>query len=171
MAALSVRPPPWKTNIIISSTLQEHEISGMLTAGQQHRLRLSDSIQPGVIIFPQSGTAFLLVEAPVLPDRESELIGLIEKFVQIHRNHFVVLRTPVDGNAGPDALTLIQTRFFGSNLKVLPVQSNAEVVRGILKIAKATSKPYVDLLQRHMSLAVAHIIETSNVWEVHRDAV
>ncbi|XP_028300807.1 protein SPO16 homolog [Gouania willdenowi] len=160
---------PWKTTII-TSTFLKHEASRMLTA-QQHRIRASDSLEEGVFIFPLSGTAFLLVKPEDLPEPvgQSELTEKIEKFVQIHRNSFVLLHSPFNGKKELETLALIQRRFFGSNLRVLPVRNTAEMVTGMLMIAKATSRPHVDNIRERMALARAHVMEGSPVWEMLRD--
>ncbi|XP_028258877.1 protein SPO16 homolog [Parambassis ranga] len=162
--------PQWKTTIIVSTSLRNHETHRMLSA-QQHRIRCSDSLESGTFIFPLSGTAFLLVDPEDLPEplEGSGLIERINKFVQVHRNSFLLLYAPFNRQKELEVLALIQNRFFGSNLKILPVRSNAELVKGILTIAKATSKPHVDKIRDRMSLARAHIIESSPVWEMLRD--
>ncbi|KAM4549417.1 protein SPO16 homolog [Odontesthes bonariensis] len=162
----------WKTTIIVSSTLQNHDTCRLLSA-QQHRIRFSDSVVTGAFVFPPSGTAFLLVDPQDLPENFEEL-GLIErikKFVQVHRNCFLLLHAPFNGKKEMHILTLIQNRFFSSNLRILPVRNNADTVNGMLKIAKATSKPHVESIRDRMSRARAHIIETSPVWEMLRDAL
>ncbi|XP_060886742.1 protein SPO16 homolog isoform X2 [Labrus mixtus] len=142
----------------------------MLSA-QQHRIRFSDSVESGAFIFPLSGTAFLLVDPQDLPERfeESGLIERINTFVQVHRNSFLLLFAPFNGTREMEIFTVIQHRFFGSNLRILPVRNNVEIVKGMLTIAKATSKPHVDSIRNRMSLARAHIIESSPVWEMLRD--
>ncbi|XP_058494980.1 protein SPO16 homolog isoform X2 [Solea solea] len=132
---------PWKATVIVSATLQNHNISSMLTA-QQHRIRSSDSVEHGAFIFPLSGIAFLLLDTQDVPEHfeESGLTERINKFV-----------------------------FFGTNLRILPVRNNTEVVKGMLTIAKATSKPHVDSMCDRMSLAQAHVVENSPVWEMLRD--
>ncbi|KAM7012508.1 protein SPO16 homolog isoform 2-T2 [Tautogolabrus adspersus] len=142
----------------------------MLSA-QQHRIRFSDSVESGAFIFPLSGTAFLLVDPQDLPEcfEESGLIERINTFVQVHRNSFLLLFAPFNGTREMEIFTVIQHRFLGSNLRILPVRNNAEIVKGMLTIAKATSKPHVDSIRNRMSLARAHIIESSPVWEMLRD--
>uniref|UniRef100_A0A8C9ZS72 Chromosome 1 open reading frame 146 n=1 Tax=Sander lucioperca TaxID=283035 RepID=A0A8C9ZS72_SANLU len=117
------------------------------------------------------GTAFLLVDPQDLLEHfeESELIKRIKTFVQVHRNSFLLLYAPFNGKKELEILSVIQQRFFGSNLRILPVRNNAEIVKGMLTIAKATSKPHVDSIRDRMSLARAHIIESSPVWEMLRD--
>uniref|UniRef100_A0A8C5E627 Uncharacterized protein n=1 Tax=Gouania willdenowi TaxID=441366 RepID=A0A8C5E627_GOUWI len=117
------------------------------------------------------GTAFLLVKPEDLPEPvgQSELTEKIEKFVQIHRNSFVLLHSPFNGKKELETLALIQRRFFGSNLRVLPVRNTAEMVTGMLMIAKATSRPHVDNIRERMALARAHVMEGSPVWEMLRD--
>uniref|UniRef100_A0A3P8RDX5 Uncharacterized protein n=1 Tax=Astatotilapia calliptera TaxID=8154 RepID=A0A3P8RDX5_ASTCA len=170
MATCGEGTPQWKTTIIVSTSLQSHEIIRMLNA-QQHRIRFSDSVHPGAFIFPLSGTAFLMVDPQDLPEpsEESGVFERIKKFVQVHRNCFLLLRSPFKGKKELETLTVIQNRFFGSNLRILPVQNTDEIVKGMLTIAKATSKPHVDSIRDRISLARAHIIESSPVWEMLRD--
>ncbi|XP_047443513.1 protein SPO16 homolog [Mugil cephalus] len=170
MAAHKETTPPWKTTIVVSSSLQNHETSRMLSA-QQHRIRFSDSVESGVFIFPLSGTAFLLVDPEDLsePFEESGLTEKIKKFVQVHRNCFLLLLAPFNGKRELQVLALVQDRFFGSNLRILPVRNDAEIVKGMLAIAKATSKPHVDRIRERMCLARAHVVERSPVWEMLKD--
>ncbi|KAI3369089.1 hypothetical protein L3Q82_026056, partial [Scortum barcoo] len=162
----------WKTTIIVSTSLQSHETTRSLHS-QQHRIRFSDTVQSGSCIFPLSGTAFLLVDPQDLSERfeESGLTEKIKTFVQVHRNSFLLLLAPFNGKKEQEILSGIQRRFFGSNLRILPVRNSAEVVKGMLTIAKATSKPHVDNIRDRMSLARAHLIESSPVWEMLRDSL
>ncbi|XP_075935253.1 protein SPO16 homolog [Anarhichas minor] len=174
MASHAETSPQWKTTIIVSSSLQvgvqNHDTNRMLSA-QQHRIRFSDSVESGAFIFPLSGTAFLLVDPQDLLEHfeESGLIERIKTFVQVHRNSFLLLYAPFNGKKELEVLSVIQHRFFGSSLRILPVRNNAELVKGMLTIAKATSKPHVDRIRDRMSLARAHVIESSPVWEMLRD--
>ncbi|KAK9519828.1 hypothetical protein VZT92_022533 [Zoarces viviparus] len=167
MASHAETSPQWKTTIIVSSSLQNHDTNRMLSA-QQHRIRFSDSVESGAFIFPLSGTAFLLVDPQDLLEHfeESGLIERIKAFVQVHRNSFLLLYAPFNGKKELEVLSAIQHRFFGSSLRILPVRNNAELVKGMLTIAKATSKPHVDRIRDRMSLARAHVIESSPVWEM-----
>uniref|UniRef100_A0A3Q2XPV7 Chromosome 1 open reading frame 146 n=2 Tax=Hippocampus comes TaxID=109280 RepID=A0A3Q2XPV7_HIPCM len=154
----------WTTTIIISTSLQSHETIRMLRA-QQHRIRLSDSVESGSFIFPLSGTAFKLVEPENVRD-EPGLIEQIQKFVRVHRNSFVLLYAPFNGKRQLDMLSLIQEKFFSSNLRILPVRNNSEILKGMLTIAKATSQPHVERIRHRMSLAKTHIVERSPVWDM-----
>ncbi|XP_019936225.2 protein SPO16 homolog [Paralichthys olivaceus] len=162
--------PVWKTTVIVSTSLQNHDTVRMLVA-QQHRIRSSASVEPGAFIFPLSGTAFLLVDSQDLPEpfEESGLIEKIKKFMQVHRNSFLLLYGPVTGRKELDILSGIQCRFFGSSLRILPVTNIAEVVEGMLTIAKATSAPHVDNICERMSLAQTHIVESSPVWQMLKE--
>ncbi|XP_041791813.1 protein SPO16 homolog [Chelmon rostratus] len=170
MTAYKETTPVWKTTIIVSTSLQNHDTNRMLSA-QLHRIRLSDAAESGAFIFPLSGTAFLLVDPQDLQEslEESGLIERIKTFVEVHRNSFLLLYSPFNGKKELEVLSMIQRRFFGSNLRILPVRNNAEIVKGMLTVAKATSKPHVDRIRDRMSLARAHIIESSPVWEMLRD--
>ncbi|XP_052455469.1 protein SPO16 homolog isoform X3 [Carassius gibelio] len=128
----------WKTTIIISSSPQCDEPSKILLA-QQHRIRRSDTILSSAFVFPMSGTAFLLVTPEEFPAKleNSEFFERIEKFVQVHRNSFLLLQAPVYGKREWEILSSVQnSRFLGCNLRVIPVHSTADVVKGMLVIAK-----------------------------------
>uniref|UniRef100_A0A665WAE5 Chromosome 1 open reading frame 146 n=1 Tax=Echeneis naucrates TaxID=173247 RepID=A0A665WAE5_ECHNA len=142
---------PWKTTIIVSSSAQVCE--------NPETVRLKKS------------AAFLLIDLQDFPEcfEESGLIERVKKFVQVHRNSFLLLYSPFVGKKELAILSWIQCRFFGRNLKILPVQNSADVVKGMLTIAKATSKPHVVTIRTRLSLAQAHIIERSPVWEMLRD--
>ncbi|XP_070816301.1 protein SPO16 homolog [Chaetodon trifascialis] len=170
MATQKETSPQWKTTIIVSTSLQNHETNRILSA-QQHRIRLSDAVEAGAFIFPLSGIAFLLVDPQDLPESfdESGLIERIQTFIEVHRNSFLLLYSPFNGKKELEILSVIQRSFFGSNLRILPVRNNAEIVKGMLTAAKATSKPHVDGIWDRMSLARAHVIESSPVWEMLSD--
>ncbi|XP_048055700.1 protein SPO16 homolog [Megalobrama amblycephala] len=155
----------WKTTVIISTSPQCDEPSQILLA-QQHRIRRSDSILSSSFVFPLSGTAFLLVtlEEFSCELENTELFERIEKFVHVHRNSFLLLQAPVYGKREWDIFSSVQNRFLGCNLRVIPVHNTADVVKGMLIIAKATSKPNVENLRDQMSLACAQIIDHSPVW-------
>ncbi|TNN72859.1 hypothetical protein EYF80_016970 [Liparis tanakae] len=149
-----------------------HDTNRILSA-QQHRIRFSDGVESGAFIFPLSGIAFLLVDPQDLLEHfeESGLIERIRKFVQVHRNSFLLLCSPFNGKRELEILSMIQHRFFGSNLRILPVRNNSELVKGMLTIAKATSKPHADRILDRMALARARVIESSPVWEMLRDGL
>uniref|UniRef100_A0A672N3K6 Uncharacterized protein n=1 Tax=Sinocyclocheilus grahami TaxID=75366 RepID=A0A672N3K6_SINGR len=125
-------------------------------------------------LFCCTGTAFLLVtpeEFPAKPEN-SELFERIEKFVQVHRNRFLLLQALFYGKREWEILSSVQNRFLGCNLRVIPVHSTADVVKGMLVIAKVTSKPNVANLRDPMSLACTYIIDHSPDWgNASRDAV
>ncbi|XP_036426235.1 uncharacterized protein C1orf146 homolog [Colossoma macropomum] len=114
------------------------------------------------------GTAFMLITPEEFPEQaeNTEFFKRIEKFVQVHRNSFLLLQSPVYGTREWEIVSAAQKRFFGSNLKVLPIHSNVDIVKAVLTIAKATSKPHVDSIRDRMALARARIIERSPVWEL-----
>ncbi|KAK1796760.1 hypothetical protein P4O66_009779 [Electrophorus voltai] len=150
--------------------LQNNETLRMLLA-QQHRIRLSDGVERDLYFIFCAGTAFMLIAPDEFPEKaqNKELFDRIERFVQIHRNCFLLLQSPVYGIREWEAVSAVHNRFFGSNLKVLPVHSTGDIVKAMLTIAKATSKPHIDSLWDRLSLARAHVIELSSVWELLHD--
>ncbi|XP_063056981.1 protein SPO16 homolog [Engraulis encrasicolus] len=158
----------WQTTVIVSTSLQSHESVRLL---QAHRVRFSEGVESGSFVFPLSGTAFMLVVSQDLPEplEDSGLYEKIQRFVKVHRNCFLLLQAPVFGQREWAIMEAVQSRFFGSNLRAYPVHCNANMVKGMLALAKATSKPNVDTVRDRMSLVRGHLIERSPVWELLRD--
>ncbi|KAK7888669.1 hypothetical protein WMY93_024229 [Mugilogobius chulae] len=103
-------------------------------------------------------TAFLLVDPQNPQHEDSALVENLNRFVEVHRNCFVLLYAPFNGPKEMETLSLIQSRFFGSNLRILPVRTNAQIVKAMVTIAKLTSKPQVD----HIRDWLAHVGATSS---------
>ncbi|XP_072854041.1 protein SPO16 homolog [Pogona vitticeps] len=156
----------WITTVIISSSLQGHEISTSLQ-NQRHRVRYSDSVEDGSIIFSVSGVAFLLSNAQGLFFTDRELFfEKIKKFMTIHRNGFLLLSAARHGPKEWDMMFKVQQRFLGSNLRLIPVHNTAEAVKLMLTIAKTSSKPHLDNIRYRMLMAKAQIVEQSSVWKM-----
>ncbi|GCB75826.1 hypothetical protein scyTo_0015376 [Scyliorhinus torazame] len=97
--------------VIVSAALQHHE--AILSLSNQHqRIRFSDSVVTGSIIFPPSGIAFIIVEIQDFCDNsaETKLIERIEQFVRIHRNSFLLLAAALYGPKEWEILFKIQQR-------------------------------------------------------------
>nr|XP_056700721.1 protein SPO16 homolog [Euleptes europaea] len=156
----------WITTVIVSSSLQDHEISVSLQ-NQQHRIRYSDSVETGSIIFSLSGVAFLLADVQDLFLTNGELFfDRIKRFMTIHRNGFLLLSAALHGIKEWDLMFRIQQRFLGSNLRIIPIHNTAEAVKLMLTIAKTTSKPYLDSIRYRMLMARTQIVEQSPVWKM-----
>ncbi|XP_030350871.1 uncharacterized protein C1orf146 homolog [Strigops habroptila] len=156
----------WITTVIMSTALQNHEISTILQR-QQHRVRYSDSVETGSVIFSLSGVAFILSDIQdLLMTGEEEFSQRIQKFMSIHRNSFLVLSAALHGPEEWNVMFRIQKRFLGSNLRIIPVHNSAETVKLMLTIAKITSKPQADDIRYKMAITKAQIIENSPVWKM-----
>ncbi|KFQ28668.1 Uncharacterized protein C1orf146, partial [Merops nubicus] len=143
-----------------------HEISTILQR-QHHRVRYSESVETGSVIFSLSGVAFLLSDTQDLLMRgEEQFSKRIQKFINIHRNSFLVLSAALHGPEEWNVMFRIQRRFLGSNLRVIPVHNTAETVKLMLTIAKVTSKPQADDARYKMTMTKAQIIENSPVWKM-----
>ncbi|XP_043941601.1 protein SPO16 homolog [Protopterus annectens] len=157
----------WATTIIISSSLLNHEVATALSR-QNHRVRYSDSVHEGSIIFSLSGVAFMLADTQKesVNGEDTTFLDRLEKFMNIHRNSFLLLVAAFHGQTEREILFRIQQRFFGRNLRIIPVHNTSDTIRSILTIAKATCKPYVDSIRHRMVMARAQILERSPVWEM-----
>uniref|UniRef100_A0A8C6YQR0 Uncharacterized protein n=1 Tax=Nothoprocta perdicaria TaxID=30464 RepID=A0A8C6YQR0_NOTPE len=151
----------WITTVIMSTAMQNHEISTILQR-QQHRVRYSDSVEIGSVIFSLSGVAFVLADIQdLLRTGEQQFLDRVQKFINIHRNSFLVLSAALHGPEEWNIMFRIQRRFLGSNLRIIPVHSNVETVKFMLTIAKITSKPRADDIRYKMAMAKVHITEKS----------
>ncbi|XP_051658922.1 protein SPO16 homolog isoform X2 [Manacus candei] len=129
----------WITTVIMSTALQDHEISTILQR-QHHRVRYSESVETGSVIFPLSGVAFILSDTQdLLRTGEEQFSERIQKFIGIHRNSFLVLSAALHGSEEWNVMFRIQKRFLGSNLRVIPVHNPAETVKLMLTMAKESS--------------------------------
>uniref|UniRef100_A0A8C0B092 Chromosome 1 open reading frame 146 n=1 Tax=Buteo japonicus TaxID=224669 RepID=A0A8C0B092_9AVES len=150
-------------------SLSNHEISTILQR-QQHRVRYSESVEMGSVIFSLSGVAFLLSDIQeLLMTGEEQFSKRIQKFINIHRNSFLVLSAALHGTEEWNVMFRIQRRFLGSNLRVIPVHNTAETVKLMLTIAKVTSKPQADDTRYKIAITKAQIIENSPVWKMLQD--
>ncbi|OCT85172.1 protein SPO16 homolog [Xenopus laevis] len=159
-------PTKWTTTVIVSRTLQGHEVAASLQR-EHHKVRFSQSVETGSIIFPLSGIAFLLATTQELFATSHEtMFPWIENFISIHRNCFLVLTAALHGSSEWDLMFTIQQRFLGSNLRIIPAHNNAEIVKIMLIIAKATSKPHLETIIDRLLKAQSQIIERSPVWQL-----
>ncbi|XP_051869193.1 protein SPO16 homolog [Pristis pectinata] len=147
-----------------------HHEAILSLSSQHQRIRFSDSVVTGSIIFPLSGIAFIIIETQDFCDSSAEvkLMKRIEQFVRIHRNSFLLLVAGLYGQKEWDILFKIQLRFLGSNLKIIPSHNAGDVVRSMLTIAKVTCKPHADSIRDRIAMNRAQIIERSPVWEMLR---
>ncbi|XP_029473550.1 uncharacterized protein C1orf146 homolog isoform X1 [Rhinatrema bivittatum] len=155
----------WKTTVILSSSLQNHEVAISLQS-QHHRVRFSDSVEIGSIIFSLSGVAFLLVNTQQLYISGKDIfLERVEKFISIHRNSFLLLLAAIQGSQEWNLMLSIQQRFLGSNLRVIPINNTADIIKLMLTIAKATCKVHIDAIHDRILMAKSHIIEHSPIWK------
>ncbi|XP_059771936.1 protein SPO16 homolog [Balaenoptera ricei] len=158
----------WTTTIIISSSLKSYEVATALE-NRSHKVRYSDSVENGSIIFSLSGVAFLLMDAKKCfmsaEETEETFLAKIGKFINIHRNSFLVLSAALHGPEEWKLMFRIQQRFLGSNLRILPVHNTINAINLMCTIAKITSKPHTDSICYRMITTKAYIIEQSPVWK------
>ncbi|KAM8930038.1 protein SPO16 homolog [Pelodytes ibericus] len=166
MAAREGLDRSWSTTVIVSSSLLGHGVTASFQS-QQHKVRFSDSVENRSIIFPLSGIAFLLADAQDLFVTSREIVfDRVQKFISVHRNCFLVIESALQGSEEWNLMFSIQQRFLGSNLRILPVHNNIELVKTLLTIAKATSKPHVENIRDRLLNAKTQIVENSPVWKV-----
>ncbi|XP_040589482.1 protein SPO16 homolog [Mesocricetus auratus] len=154
----------WTTTIIISSSLKSSEIATALES-RRHKVRYSDTLERGSVVFSLSGVAFLLMDAKeCVISAEEIFLTKIEKFINIHQNSFLVLFAPLHGPEEWALMFRIHQRFLGSSLRILPVHNTVNAVDLMCTIAKTTSKPTIDSICYRMITTKAYIIEHSPVW-------
>ncbi|KAM4642186.1 protein SPO16 homolog [Discoglossus pictus] len=155
----------WTSTVIMSSSMRDHEVTSSLQ-NQHHKVRFSESVESGIIIFSLSGIAFLLTNAEELLATSIEaLFDRIEKFISVHRNCFLVIAAALHGPIEWNLMFNIQQRFLGSNLRIIPAHNSADMVKIMLTIAKVTSKPHIESIRDRLLMAKEQIVEDSPVWK------
>ncbi|XP_055979313.1 protein SPO16 homolog [Sorex fumeus] len=155
----------WTTTIIISSSLKNYEVATALE-NRGHKVRYSDSVEKGSVIFSLSGVAFLLMDTKECFTLAEEIyLAQTEKFINIHQNSFLVLSASLHGPEEWKLMFRIQQRFLGRNLRILPVHNTVNAINLMCTIAKITSKQFIDTICYRMSTTKAYIIEQSPVWK------
>ncbi|XP_075396378.1 protein SPO16 homolog [Tenrec ecaudatus] len=155
----------WTTIIIISTSLKNCEVATALE-NQRHKIRYSETVENGAIVFPRSGVAFLLLDAKeCLMSAEEIFIAKIEKFINIHQNSFLVLCAAFHGLEEWNLMFKIQQRFLGKNFRILPVHNAVNAISLMCTVAKTTSKPYIDSICYRMITTKAYVTEQSPVWK------
>ncbi|PIO32513.1 hypothetical protein AB205_0037380 [Aquarana catesbeiana] len=116
--------------------------------------------------FINSGIAFLLANAQELFDTTKEMVyDRIQQFISVHRNSFLVIVAALHGPEEWDLMFSIQLRFLGSNLRIIPAHNNADVVKSMLTVVKATCKPHIENILDRLLQAKMHIVENSPAWK------
>ncbi|XP_073657899.1 protein SPO16 homolog [Tursiops truncatus] len=160
-----VFPHTCRDQIFTSGLWRSYEVATALE-NRSHKVRYSDSVENGSIIFSLSGVAFLLMDAKkCFMSAEETFLAKIEKFINIHRNSFLVLSAALHGPEEWKLMFRIQQRFLGSNLRILPVHNTINAINLMCTIAKITSKPHIDSICYRMITTKAYIIEQSPVWK------
>ncbi|XP_022409084.1 uncharacterized protein C1orf146 homolog [Delphinapterus leucas] len=155
----------WRCVCISENFFKSYEVATALE-NRSHKVRYSDTVENGSIIFSLSGVAFLLMDAKkCFMSAEETFLAKIEKFINIHRNSFLVLSAALHGPEEWKLMFRIQQRFLGSNLRILPVHNTINAINLMCTIAKITSKPHIDSICYRMITTKAYIIEQSPVWK------
>ncbi|CAN0022065.1 unnamed protein product [Lampetra planeri] len=152
--------------VIVSSSLKEHELIQKL-AECKMKVRYSDSVGPGIVIFPRSGVAFKLVTVEEMSEgMKSPVLLEIEKFSSVHRNSFLLLIASFHGQKEMQSMHHLQLRFLTTNLKIMPVHNIKEVMSVMSTITKMMSKPVADIMKQKMAMVSAMVVNKSPVWHL-----
>lgn len=149
---------PGKWPIVVNTNFKNTDVARLLQ--QRHKVRFSDTTLASTCIFPVSAVAFMIVplakaslEWPPKSGQiqlDHEFIDRVQKFVQIHRNSYMVITSALHGPHEMAVISAIQMRFIDYNLRILPVHNDSEGVQTILIIAQATCKPTCSILKSRL---------------------
>lgn len=83
---------------------------GVLSSGSSSQVPVCDDVN--AILASLTGTAFMLVVSQEIQEtlEDSGLYEKIQKFVQVHRNCFLMLQAPVFGKKEWEIMAAVQTR-------------------------------------------------------------
>nr|XP_058954871.1 protein SPO16 homolog [Pocillopora verrucosa] len=145
--------PSWP--VILNRSLENSDIHRLLM--QYHKVRVTDTTGHGVIIFPLSSVAFMIMplDQVLTENQEKHLINedtieRIHKLNQLHRKAYVILVAAFMGPEQIKAWTALQSRFLGTSSRFIPAHSAKECFECMMTISKVTSKPMVGVIQERM---------------------
>ncbi|XP_027044533.1 uncharacterized protein C1orf146-like isoform X2 [Pocillopora damicornis] len=128
--------------VILNRSLENSDIHRLLM--QYHKVRVTDTTGHGVIIFPLSSVAFMIMplDQVLTENQEKHLINedtieRIHKLNQLHRKAYVILVAAFMGPEQIKAWTALQS-------------SAKECFECMMTISKVTSKPMVGVIQERM---------------------
>ncbi|KAJ7365672.1 hypothetical protein OS493_002385 [Desmophyllum pertusum] len=158
--------PGWP--IILNKSLGKSEIHRRL--GQENKVRVTDTTGQGVIIFPLSSVAFMVVPLDqVLKESQGQIlmnqdiIERIQRLNQLHRRAYVILVAALMGPEEMQALTALQNRFLGTKSRFIPAHNAKECVDCMVTIAKVTCKPMAGVIQERMKKLQASTVSDNVV--------
>ncbi|XP_068749810.1 protein SPO16 homolog [Montipora capricornis] len=141
--------------VILNKSLEGSEIYRLLV--QNHKVRVTDTTGEGVIIFPLSSVAFMIIELDkVLNSDQGEssvnpyIFDRIQRLNQLHRRAYVFLFAPQMEPKEMHALAALQRRFLGAKARFLPVHNVKACVDCMITLAKATCKPMTESIQERV---------------------
>ncbi|XP_073235893.1 protein SPO16 homolog [Porites lutea] len=145
--------PSWP--IIINKSLEESEIYRLLRS--KHKVRVTDTTGQGVIIFPLSSVAFMVISLDhALKENEgqtvvsADIVERVQRLNQVHQRAYVILMAALMGSKEMQNLTALQSRFLATKANFIPAHSAKECVDFMVTIAKVTCKPMAGLIQERM---------------------
>ncbi|XP_053409048.1 protein SPO16 homolog [Mercenaria mercenaria] len=151
---------PWP--VIIHQSMSHTDYATILRQ-KQLKVRVSDGVIPGTVIFPLSGVAFLIIplSQATIQDPENkciqlsqELIDRVEKFLHIHRKCYMLCQAPLHGQSERNVFSMIQRKYLDTRLNMIPVHNATEAVKSMLTIAKALCKPVSDILHERLQSVI-----------------
>ncbi|XP_015773096.1 PREDICTED: uncharacterized protein C1orf146-like isoform X1 [Acropora digitifera] len=141
--------------VILHKSLEGSEIYNLLI--QNHKVKVTDTTGEGVIIFPLSSIAFMIItcERVIKADQgeisvDPDILDRIQRFNQLHRRAFVILVACRIGSQEIQTVGVLQRRFLGTKAKFIPSHNAKQCVDCMTTIAKATCKPVTELMQQEM---------------------
>ncbi|KAM7447976.1 hypothetical protein ABFA07_003884 [Porites harrisoni] len=164
--------------IIINKSLEESEIYRLLRSKHKVRgiseslkicaiilavsesefvLTVTDTTGQGVIIFPLSSVAFMVISLDhALKENKGQtvvsrdIVERVQRLNQVHQRAYVILMAALMGPKEMQSLTALQSRFLGTKANFIPAHSAKECVDFMVTIAKVTCKPIAGLIQERM---------------------
>ncbi|XP_027044535.1 uncharacterized protein C1orf146-like isoform X4 [Pocillopora damicornis] len=155
--------------VILNRSLENSDIHRLLM--QYHKVRVTDTTGHGVIIFPLSSVAFMIMplDQVLTENQEKHLINedtieRIHKLNQLHRKAYVILVAAFMGPEQIKAWTALQSRFLGTSSRFIPAHSAKECFECMMTISKGhhhQSETITSLLSLLIDESVGNYMEDS----------
>ncbi|XP_060552727.1 protein SPO16 homolog [Ruditapes philippinarum] len=150
---------PWPVIIHHSMLKTEYET---IFRQKQLKVRVSNGVIPGSVVFPLSSVAFLIVpvsRATTLDPENNiqlsqELIERVDNFLKVHKNCYMLCQAPLHGQNEKQVFAMIQRMYLNTRLNMIPVHNAMEGVKTMFTIAKGLCKPVSDILNERLEQVV-----------------
>ncbi|KAL3837469.1 hypothetical protein ACJMK2_022823 [Sinanodonta woodiana] len=159
-----------KSPVILHQNMTDPDYAKILTT-YSYSVRESESIIPDTVIFPLSRVAFLIVplnsclSGSGQLDIKEDLVQRIDKFIQVHRNRYILCQASTFAEQECQAFSFIQQQYLKNRLQLLPCHNAEEGVKAMITIAKLLCRPTCQEMNSRLQHLLAQQLKKDSATE------